>query len=328
MDTGGMRTAIVTTSYPSFKGDPSGHFVQAEARATHADVVVIAPRVRPWGSVRLGPCNDGEDSRVEVLRLPASDAFGWPGFASRLRAGPWRAVPAIAWMRRAAQSLHTHGPFDRVIAHWALPCAWPIVCGSHTKAELEVVSHGGDVRLLLALPSIVRTRVTRQIAERARRWRFVSASLLAELTHTLPQDDARRLETIAVVGACRFELPDVRDAIAAKRTEHAGARLYVSASRLVASKRVDRVIEHVASLGALDAPARLVVVGDGPERKRLERLARARRLDARFVGLVRREDALAWIGAAEAVVHASRAEGQSTLLREAEALGVRIEAVD
>jgi glycosyltransferase involved in cell wall biosynthesis len=45
----------------------------------------------------------------------------------------------------------------------------------------------------------------------------------------------------------------------------------------------------------------------------------------RFVGAVPREEALAWIGAADALLFASRAEGLSTVVREAEALGIRVE---
>jgi teichuronic acid biosynthesis glycosyltransferase TuaC len=65
-----------------------------------------------------------------------------------------------------------------------------------------------------------------------------------------------------------------------------------------------------------------VVVGDGPERGRLVALARLRKIDARFVGRLPRPDALAWIGAADVLLHASRTEGLSTVVREANALGV------
>jgi teichuronic acid biosynthesis glycosyltransferase TuaC len=95
----------------------------------------------------------------------------------------------------------------------------------------------------------------------------------------------------------------------------------VSVVRLVASKRVDRAIEHVAVARDLDA---LVVVGDGPERARLDGLARARRVDVRFVGAVSRREALAWIGTADVLLHGSGAEGLSTVVREAESLGTRV----
>ena len=42
------------------------------------------------------------------------------------------------------------------------------------------------------------------------------------------------------------------------------------------------------------------------------------------MGLVPREEALAWIGAARIVLHGSEHEGLSTVLREAEHLGVPV----
>jgi glycosyltransferase involved in cell wall biosynthesis len=133
------------------------------------------------------------------------------------------------------------------------------------------------------------------------------------------------VKRVAVVRAATVEMPDVTDAVARTRRTLAGARVAVSVGRLVRSKRVDRAIEYVAGSREVDA---LVVVGDGPERGRLEALARARNIDARFVGAVAREEALAWIGAAAFVVFASEEEGASTVLREAEALGTRVVVVN
>jgi glycosyltransferase involved in cell wall biosynthesis len=208
---------------------------------------------------------------------------------------------------------------DRVIAHWAIPCAWPI--GAASRAVLEVVSHGGDVRLLASMPGALRSRLVRAIASRASAWRFVSAPLMQELLCRLGPRLRAQLERMAVVRPPLLELPDVRAAVERKRGEMAGARVAVIVGRLVASKRVDRAIEYVECSRDVDL---LVIVGDGPERARLQRLANARRVDARFMGTVDRPEALAWIGAADLLVHASHAEGLSTVVREAEALGTRV----
>jgi glycosyltransferase involved in cell wall biosynthesis len=129
------------------------------------------------------------------------------------------------------------------------------------------------------------------------------------------------VERIATVRAPRLELPSVDERIARIERELDGKRVAVSIGRLVASKRVDRAIEHVARTREVDG---LVVVGDGPERARLEALARRRDVDARFVGLVPREEALAWIGAASMLLHGSAHEGLSTVVREAQALGTPV----
>jgi len=294
-----LRIAIVSTSYPRHEDDPSGHFVRAHARqleqAGH-DVVVVTPR--------------------------AGGAFGWPGVAARLRERPLRSISAAAWVARSRATL-TRMNIDRVVANWAVPCAWPI--GVAARAELEVVSHGGDVRLLAALPRAGSRRIVRAIASRSRMWRFVSTTLLDELLGVLDRLTRSLVERIALIEAPALDLPDLGQAVARRRAEFAGQRVAVSVGRLVPGKRVDRAIDHFRSRPDLDV---LYVVGDGPERARLERAAHRHRADVRFVGEVGRRDALIWIGAADLLIHASRAEGLSTVLREAEALGTPVVQVE
>jgi teichuronic acid biosynthesis glycosyltransferase TuaC len=171
------------------------------------------------------------------------------------------------------------------------------------------------------MPAVARRHVVGTIAERAVGWRFVSEALLDALVRTLDRDTSTRLKRIVLVRPATVEMPDVAGAVVRKRRELAGVRIAVSVGRLVASKRVECAIERVARSREIDA---LVVVGDGPERERLQRLALSFDVDARFVGRVARDEALAWIGAADELIDASVAEGLSTVVREAEALGTRV----
>jgi glycosyltransferase involved in cell wall biosynthesis len=296
-----MRVSVVTTSYPSGGEDPSGHFVEAEVRelerAGHA-VTVIRPAVSPRG------------------------AFGWPGVATRVRENPLRLFDACAWTAAAATQLRRSRP-DRIAAHWCVPSAWPIAAAVDRDVSLEVVSHGGDVRLLTRMPRLARERIVRSVLQRAQVWRFVSAELRDSLTSALTPRDAVALRERSVVAPSPLGMIDVKDAVRARRDQFPDRRLYVCAGRLVASKRVDRVIDYVASSRNGHDPV-LVVLGDGPERSRLEKIARAWKLDVRFQGTTPRHETLAWIGAADEVVHASRSEGLSTVVREAEQLGVPV----
>jgi glycosyltransferase involved in cell wall biosynthesis len=117
------------------------------------------------------------------------------------------------------------------------------------------------------------------------------------------------------------DLSAVRLRAAELRRELGARTAAVCVGRLVESKHVARALEHVARSRVADV---LVVVGDGPERMRLEQQARSLGVDARFVGVVPRELALAWIAAADVVLHASSAEGLSTVVREADALGTPV----
>ncbi len=291
-----MRVAVITTSYCASLDDPAGHFVRAEVRDLE----------------RAG-------HEVRVVAPEASGAFGWPGVAARIQARPWRVFDAARWVIEARLAVGRERQLDRIISHWALPCAWPIADGA--RAPVEVVSHGGDVRLLLGMPHALRAWIVRRIASRADAWRFVSAELLASLDAGLDARDAEAVHRVARIEACRIEMPDVREAIERRKRELHGVQLFVSAGRLIESKCVHFAIDYVADC---EKPARLVVVGDGPERVPLEAYARARGVDARFVGKVPRPEALAWIGAADALLHASRAEGLSTVVREAELLGTHV----
>ncbi len=314
-----MHVAVVTTSYPAFAGDPSGHFVEAHARklAERDDVVVIAPDQGGRPALRRDESSRGS---LTVLHLAGHGAFGWPGALSRIRSRPYRVAGAMRWAALARRALGSLSPLDRVVAHWAFPCGWPI---AYDRAcSLELVSHGQDVRSIVRWPAGLRRHVVRTLLERTETWTFVSSALYASLARALDPGDARRLDAVARVAPCPIEMPDVSRAIRALRADHEDVRLLVCVGRLVPSKRVDRVLDHVARECATGRRVRLVVVGDGPLRSRLERRARAAGVDALFVGQTTRDVALAWIGSAEAVLHASVAEGLSTVEREARALGV------
>ncbi len=294
----GARVAVVTTSYPRSEGDPSGHFVRAEVRALE----------------RSG-------HEVEVF-APKGEAFGWPGVLPRLRAHPLRATSAVFDVLAMQRSLRRGGPWARVIAHW-LPTA---LIARGVDAPLTVVAHGSDVRLVAARPPIIRERAVELFTSHAQVVRVVSESLGEALLACAGRAHRGSLEARMVVEAAPIEIPArsaAAAAVTAWKTAAIGAgsgRLGVAVGRLIAEKRVDRVLTHVAREGDW----RLVVVGEGPERERLETRARDLGVDASFVGLVAREEALAWIANADTLFHASEAEGLSTVIREAEALGTRV----
>lgn len=295
-----MRIAVITTSYPEHDGDPSGHFVESEVNA-----------LRAAGNL------------VRVVRPRAGGAFGWPGAPARLRAEPWRVGEAAGWVVRALLEVRSHAP-DRIVAHWAVPSAFPIALATRVDAPLEIVSHGGDVRLLRQLPRRVRGPLVARLTARASAWRFVSEELRASLAEALDAGERDALARIAIVQPSALDVPDVRADAAEKRRAVGDRRLYVCAGRLVPSKRVDKVIDYVAATEKERGARVLVVLGDGPERAHLERVARAWQIDVRFVGKTSRRETLSWIGAADELVHASRAEGLSTVVREADLLGTPV----
>ncbi len=300
------RIVVVTTSYPASPGDPSGHFVAAEVGALRAaghEVTVIAPR--PAGTNAEG---DG------ILWLEAGSAFGWPGVMSRLRERPLRALSVLGFTLRARRALREHADADRVIAHFAVPSAWPIA-SRRRRQKLEVVVHGSDARLIGRLPGFLRRRIARALGNAE--VRTVSEELRQELARSL----GPRLAAAARVEPARLDLGHAPNRTDARTTLGVGSdeRLIVIAGRLVTGKRAGVALTAARLL----SDARVVVLGDGPERATLERSFP----EVEMLGLVPRERALEWIAAADLVVSASLEEGAPSVIREARALGTKVVAL-
>ncbi len=74
----------------------------------------------------------------------------------------------------------------------------------------------------------------------------------------------------------------------------------------------------------------MVILGDGPERARLTRLAAALEVPLRLVGTVPRAEVADWLRAADLFVHPSgrlangRTEGAPIAAREAQAVGIPV----
>jgi len=96
---------------------------------------------------------------------------------------------------------------------------------------------------------------------------------------------------------------------------------HARAAWLVQDKRVELAI---GAAGMLDGRLHLAVAGDGPDAERLRLLAGAGHV--RFLGRVRRHDALAWIAASDVLIHPSAVEAAPTVVREARALGTSVVA--
>ena len=102
------------------------------------------------------------------------------------------------------------------------------------------------------------------------------------------------------------------------------APLLVAAGRLVPKKGFDVLVRAFATL----AGGHLVVLGEGPERGRLEALARALGVEARvaFPGFV--DDPFAWFARADLFVLSSYAEGMPNVLLQAIASGCPVVSTD
>jgi len=302
------RIAIVTTSYPSQRGDAAGHFVHSEVKrllgAGH-EVHVFAP----------GPASASSDGAA-LHWLADRGAFGWPGALVRLKERPTRWLGAAEFCVRAGSALRRQAPFTRVQAHFLVPCAWPIALAAEPSTQLELVGHGSDVRLFCRLPSALRTPIARAWLARHASLRVTSAELADALRAANPE-----LSSALRVEASPIDVEDVPTRSVARRALGIpeAKPLALIVARLIPEKRVALALQALALQGDLCA----VVVGDGPELPSL----RARFPTAHFTGYLPRSEALRWIAAADVLLSASAQEGAPSVVREARALGVPVVAV-
>jgi glycosyltransferase involved in cell wall biosynthesis len=255
--------------------------------------------------------------------------FRWPGAAERARRGPWRLLSAATFAAGLRLHLRRIAPVHQLVAHWMVPTGWPLLAA--VEGPLEVVAHGADVRLLLALPSPMRAAIVHGLVRRDATFRFVADQARDRLLTALPPSVAEPTRQRSRVEPLPLRMPDgpaSEAASAAARRWLAGADdrpVVASVARLVESKRVDLAVRAAAR----HRPAvTLLVVGDGPAQRSLEELARRLGVDARFTGRVPRSVALALMAGCRALIHPSAEEAAPTAVREARALGVPVVACD
>lgn len=317
-----MRIVVLTTSFPRSAEDPSGHFVWSSARRLHAgghEVHVIAPGGTLWEPPR-------EESGLVVHRAGGGALFAWPGALARARAAPLRLLSAGVFAAGALSRLGGIGPLDQAIGHWIVPSAFPLLLG--VRAPLSVVAHGADVRLLLRGPRVARERVIGALLDRGASFTFSAEALLTALAGELTGALAAALRRASRVEPPPIELPDVAaraSAIRAGLSLAAGERALVTVGRLIPTKRVELA---VATARELAGEGRLWVIGDGPEQASLARRAAEIGAKVTFLGALPRREALAWMAAADVLLHPSAEEAAPTVIREARALGVPVVACD
>lgn len=102
----------------------------------------------------------------------------------------------------------------------------------------------------------------------------------------------------------------------------------VTVSRLEPEKRIEDIIEALAQIRDTYPSVGLFIVGEGSERKQLERMVKDKKLSGRVVFLGWRTDALGLMKSAQAYIQASAYEGYGRTLIEAALAGVPIITTD
>jgi len=296
-----MRLAVVSPHFESFVRD------QVHALATRG-VDVVAFTLRPRWAVRDRLRSSVIGSGRELFVRQA--IFRSPLLSTRWPAPLVRFSRAIPWLQNQLRS----NRFDLVHAHFLYP---PGVVASIAAARQGVpcivTGHGFDVYRLPFRGASWRFRIREALQS--------SAAII-----TVSKRNASLLSRLGAVSDRVVVVPNGFDPevfFPAPR-EQARQRLGLSleeiliaaVGHLVPIKGFDLALR---ALACVKRPAHLLLLGRGPERKPLERLARSLGIADRvaFVGEVPPPVVAEYLRASDIVLISSRAEGNPTVLVEA-----------
>jgi teichuronic acid biosynthesis glycosyltransferase TuaC len=95
-------------------------------------------------------------------------------------------------------------------------------------------------------------------------------------------------------------------------------------------KGVDRLVKVWGAVKRSGSDATLVILGDGPERRRMERAFAVAGLSAsvKFLGSRPQDEVAGWMNAADCLCLVSRSEGMPNVVIEAQASGLPVVATD
>jgi glycosyltransferase involved in cell wall biosynthesis len=327
-----VRIGLLTTSFPRHAGDYAGSFVgdrlQRLLDEGHQVEVLAAGVAGDGPSVTV-------DGRLTVRRVPASPAlFYGEGAPEALERGGaiWLAAAQFS-SALAAAARQGRGRWDAIESHWLVPSALAASAAAPTHLR-RAFAHSGDVALLERIP--FGRAIARRLARDGTRLRFVSADLQARFARLCGETaNIGRVETLEVPRAL-FSPRAAPDA-ALRRRLGVVAPTVLAVGRLVPIKGHAALLHGCARARAWSASARrteVVILGDGPERARLTRLAAALEVPLRLVGTVPRAEVAAWMRAADLFAHPSgrlangRTEGAPIAAREAHAVGIPVVVTD
>jgi glycosyltransferase involved in cell wall biosynthesis len=325
-----MRLLVVTSSFPRHPHDHAGRFVLDLSLGLAAAGESVA-HVVPFEE----GCSESEDiAGMSVSRfrygprwLRESLAYG-DGMGANLKANPLRRaiqIPSfLRSMRRAVKEQLGCGEFDCILSHWLVPAAW-----ASAVADLPrmAICHGGDIHALSRWP--LGGRILASIMRRTQHVFFVSEDLRGRAEKLLARQGVPMPENSVVpmgVDTGAFG----RGAGESLRSEWGvqgdGRKVILGVGRLVHLKGFDCLIRAAVGLRG----AKVVLVGEGPERRRLEDLARVCDVSVIFRGHQSPEALPDHFAAADIVCIPSRvgrhgrAEGHPMVLAEAMASGTAV----
>lgn len=327
-----MNILVFSTLWPNSEQPDFGVFVRnrilALARRPGVSVRVVAPvpYFPSWMRVALIP-----KRWQRVTRIPEIESMdGLPVFHPRYFNPPkigmsWYARWMAAGARLLVERLHAEMPIDLIDAHYAYPDgAAAARLGAGLRIPVFITARGTDINLFSRM-ALIRPRIRSALQS--------AAGVIAvsrELSDRIVELGIDR-DHLAVIGNGvdgRIFYP--RDQIKSRRLLGLEAewKILLTVASLVPLKRIDLLVK---AFSLMDRDhARLIVIGDGPLRDRLDNLIRENSLVDRvkLIGSRNQAELADWYSAADLFCLTSSREGSPNVVSEALACGLPVVATD
>lgn len=313
------RVVALTTSYPLRESGWAGVFIQKLYENLCSEVAVVCPaddqpaRVPMSGKLSVHPVSYAP---MRFRKLAQQSG----GVAPGLRKYPWRALLLPLLVGALIQRTFAKArEADVIHANWAVCGAVAVFVGILRRRPVVTTLRGDDVKR--AAHSLVDRWLLKIAVSGSRRAVCVSDAMARDLRAFLP----KHADKVAVIrnGVDEAFLSVERS------TRVPGVLRLGGVGSLIPRKGFDILLSAISLMKHRDEVL-LAVIGDGPERERLERQARDLNIadHVRFLGEIPPKDMPRFFATIDLFVLSSRSEGRPNVVIEALAAGLPVISTD
>ncbi len=307
-----MKICIVTSSFPRYPGDYSGFFAyeQAKALSQNHEVHVIYPD-NLKNKQKFNDTLIRHPISYPLKSYPLAQVHLWelPGVLLLL-------VDLANKIRYVRRKFH----IDLFYAFWTIPCGFICsLCRGKTPMVLGLMGSDLEVfgKRMISKPFISHA------IKKADKMIAVSEDLKEESVGL--GGDRERIVVIPTGVDISLFKPMDKPTIKQKLGLPEGF-IWIFSGSLFKLKRVDWILNLSASLSK-QFDFHVVIIGDGPERKRLEDMAKSLGIkNILFIGKVPREAVPFYMAASDVLLLLSETEGLPNCIQEAMATGIPVVA--
>ena len=302
-----LHVLTLTPFFPSFGNEVSGCFIKEPL--DHLAPLGIASSVIAALPIHYPRKESSPSAPAEWVRYPQI-----PGNLGLSSAGRWLYARLLAEVPR----LHREKPIDVIHAHGALPCGHAsALLSRHLGIPLVVSVHGLDVFntcFLGGIPAEWRRKESVAVYQAARTVICISEKVQQILRDGMPG---------GVRSAVVYNGTDTALFSPAPPAALPPGKAILMVGNLIPSKGHELALRAIARLGTLFPHLRCRIIGEGPDRARLQALASELELGQRFQFLGRQSRAAVAdaMRACSVFVLPSRSEGLGCVYLEAMACG-------